>query len=317
MDIGFIGLGDMGRPMSLNLIKAGHRLTVHDIDRDGRGAIELLEAGATWGQTSRETAQGAEIVFTSLPGPQQVEAVALGEDGILVGASKGSVYIDLTTNSPTLMQRVHRIFGEHGIDVLDSPVSQGHRDAKYKGTLTMMVGGDKAVFDRVWPVLDVIGHDHIVYCGESGTGAICKLVNNLVMFTTPAPMIEALTLGVKAGVPVEKLTEVMMQSSGRNPGVDRFRAGMDRPRTYHGEDIVSMYIAQKDVRLATDLARELDVPMDIGNLVEQKLTEAIVRGWGSHSVAARFRLEEERTGVDLRSEAQRKADEEGQSGERA
>ena len=310
MNIGFIGLGSMGRPMSLNLIRAGHRLTVHDIDRDGLGATDLLKAEAKWADTPKDAACGNEIVFTSLPGPREVEAVALGEDNILEGIARGAVFIDLTTNSPSVVRRIQKLYGERGVHVLDAPVSQGTRRAKYDGTLTVMVGGDRAVYERVEPVLDVLGHGHLVYCGESGAGATCKIVNNLMLFTIQSALLEALSLGTKAGVPVETLTEVMSQSSGQSLVVDGFRGSLDAPRSFEHRDSFSLILARKDVRLATELGRELDVPMEISNIVEQRFTEAVARGLGSRSANGYMTIQEERANVDLRSKAQRKADEE-------
>lgn len=311
MNIGFIGLGSMGRPMSLNLVKAGHSLHVHDIDRDGKGARELRESGARWADSPREAAQNSEIIFTSLPGPKEVEAVALGEDSILEGAAPGSVYIDLTTNSPTLMRKICKTYAEKGVHVLDAPVSQGSRNAKYEGTLTIMVGGDRAVFEKVKPVLEVIGRGHLVYCGESGAGAICKIVNNLMLFIISTGLAEALTLGVKAGVPVETLAEVISQSSGKSLVGDGFLRGLNEPRNFDNPDSFSLVLARKDVRLATDLGRELDIPLEIANVVEQKLTEAVARGWGRKTSQIHLLLQEEKAGVTLLSKEQKKLQQPG------
>jgi 3-hydroxyisobutyrate dehydrogenase len=284
MDIGFIGLGSMGRPMSLNLVKAGHRLKVHDIDRDGLGARELLESGATWANSPKESAQGSEIIFTSLPGPVEIEAVALGDDGIFEGASKGSVYIDLSSNSPTLMRKIYKVFKEKGVDVLDSPVSENSDTAKFDGTLTIMVGGDKAVFDRVTPILDAIGHDHLMYIGESGAGAISKIVNNYMVYVIHAGMAETITLGVKAGVPMETLAQVIASSSGRSLVGDDLLNTVSKSQVSEAPGGFPLWIGRKDIRLATELARQLDVPMEIGNLVEQRYTEWMARGWRDHPI---------------------------------
>lgn len=308
MNIGFIGLGSMGRPMSLNLVKAGHTLTVHDIRRDGRGAVELLEAGARWADTPKDASRGTEIIFTSLPGPREVEAVAFGEGSILEGASRGAIYIDLTTNSPTLMRKIHKAYRERGVAVLDAPVSQGSARAKYEGTLTIMVGGDRAVFERAKPVLEAIGRDHLIYCGEAGAGAICKIVNNLALFGVITSLNESLALGVRAGVPVETLLDVICQSSGKSGVADGLRNNLDKPRNFDNPDAFSLLLARKDVRLATELGRELDIPMEIANLVEQKLTEAVARGWGSRTSGVLTLVQEERANVDLRSRAQRELD---------
>lgn len=307
MNIGFVGLGSMGAPMATNLVKAGHSVRVHDIDRDGRGARDLREAGALWADAPRDAAAGAEVTFTSLPGPKEVEAVALGEDGVIEGADRGSVYVDLTTSSPTLARKIYKAYRERGVAALDAPVSQGSARAKYEGTLTIMVGGDQAVFERVKPTLDIIGRGHLIYCGGPGSGSICKIVNNLMLFTISTGLVEALTLGVKAGVPVETLAMVIAQSSGKSRTGDGILESLDKPRKFEreGPDGFSLLGTRKDVRLATDLGRELDVPLEIANMVEQKLTEAVARGWGHRMSGVHTLIQEEKAGVNLSSEKQR------------
>ena len=150
MKLGFIGTGNMGNPMAANLIKAGHQLTVHDLRREA--ATNLLEMGASWVDSSKEAVQGNEAVFTSLPVPRDVEAVVLGENGTLEGASSGTVFFDLSTNSPTMVRRLHEECAARGVTLLDSPVSGGVYGAA-AGTLAVMVGGDKAMYDRFKPTL--------------------------------------------------------------------------------------------------------------------------------------------------------------------
>ena len=154
MDIGFIGVGNMGFGMANNIIKGGHALIVHDVRRDA--ASPLLEQGATWAETPQQVAAQSEITFTSLPGPPEVEAVALGDTGILAGCRPGSVYIDLSTNAPSLVRRLHAILQEQGVHMLDAPVSGGVVGAR-TGLLAVMVGGDEAIYNRMKPTLDAIG----------------------------------------------------------------------------------------------------------------------------------------------------------------
>ena len=294
--------------MATNLLKAGHRVRVHDVDRDGGGARALREAGALWAHAPREAAAGADVTFTSLPGPKEVEAVTLGEDGVIEGAVRGSVYVDLTTSSPSLARKIYEAYKERDVEALDAPVSQGSPRAKYEGTLTVMVGGDPAAFERAKPLLEIIGRGHLIYCGGPGSGAICKIVNNLVLFTISTGLVEALTLGVKAGVPVDTLARVIAQSSGRSRTADGFLESLEKPRKFErdGPDGFSLLGTRKDVRLATDLGRELDVPLEIANMVEQKLTEAVARGWGHRMSGVHTLIQEEKAGVDLSSEKQRR-----------
>ena len=212
MNVGFIGCGNMGNPMASNLIKAGHQLTIHDLRREA--ATNLLEMGAVWADNPKDVVTGNEVVFTSLPVPRDVEAVVMGENGILEGAGPSTIYMDLSTNSPTTIRRIHDLCGEKGVAVLDAPVSGGVYGAA-AGTLAVMVGGDKAIYDRMKPTLDAIG-SHVVYCGPIGNGMVCKICNNLLSMGIGTLMAESLTLGVKAGVDLAVLADVIVNSSGGN-----------------------------------------------------------------------------------------------------
>ena len=294
MNLGFIGLGNMGNPMASNLIKAGHKVTVHDLRRES--ATNLLEMGADWADTPKDTVPGNEIVFTSLPGPRAVDAVVLGESGVLEGATEGSIYVDLSTNSPNAIRRVHEICAERNVIVMDAPVSGGVTGAT-AGTLALMVGGDEAVFDRIKPALDAIG-SHVVYCGAIGAGMIVKLCNNLVSMGNGVLLAEALTLGVKAGVGLAVLADVMSNSSGASYRLtSSFYKSLFKGNTKPG---FATARAAKDVRLATDLGRELGIPMDLSNLVDQRHVEALFRGWGPLDSIVVAYLQEEKAGVQLR-----------------
>jgi 3-hydroxyisobutyrate dehydrogenase len=294
MKIGFIGVGNMGNPMATNLIKAGHQLTVHDIRPEA--ATNLLEMGANWADTPKATVPGNEVVFTSLPMPRHVEAVVLGENGVLEGAKRGSIYVDLSTNSPTVIRRIHQTCAEKGVIVLDAPVSGGVYGAA-AGTLAVMVGGDEKIFRRVKPALDAIGR-HVVYCGPIGNGMVCKICNNLLSMGTGVLLAEALTLGVKAGVDLATLADVIANSSG---GCKRITEKFPR-FLFKGnfEPGFATALAAKDVRLATDLGREYGIPMDLSNLIDQRHVEALHRGWGPEDSDAVSRIQEEKAGVQLR-----------------
>ena len=294
MKVGFIGTGNMGNSMAGNLIKAGYKLTVHDLRREA--ATNLLEMGADWADSPKDVVPGSEIVFTSLPGPREVDAVVLGDNGVLEGASEGSIYVDLSTNSPTAIRRIHQVCADRKVIVLDAPVSGGVYGAA-AGTLAVMVGGDEAVFNRVKPALDAIG-SHVVYCGPIGAGMIVKICNNLVSMGTGVLLAEALTLGVKAGVDLAVLADVMANSSGSCRRLtEKFSRFLFKGNTEPG---FATSLAAKDVRLATDLGRELGIPMDVSNIVDQRHVEALVRGWGAQDSDAVARLQEEKAGVQLR-----------------
>jgi 3-hydroxyisobutyrate dehydrogenase-like beta-hydroxyacid dehydrogenase len=161
MRVGFIGLGNMGGPMAKHILDAGHTLTVYDVRKEA--ASMHLQGGAQWADSPMAVAVASEMVFTSLPGPKRVEAVALGEGGILQGAAPGTVYIDLSTNSPTLIRRICEVYKEKKLHVLDAPVSGGPMSAQ-QAPLAVMIGGDRAVYDQVEPVLDAIGN-RVSYIG--------------------------------------------------------------------------------------------------------------------------------------------------------
>ena len=297
MRIGFIGLGNMGGPMALNLIKAGHTLVVYDVRRES--AKPHLAAGATWADGPKDVARAGELILTSLPGPAEVEAVALGPSGILEGAQPGSIYADLSTNSPTVMRKIHAAFKAKGVHVLDSPVSGGVVGAK-RGSLQVMIGGEEGVYNEVKGVLGAIGNN-VGYMGAIGSGTIAKLVHNMISILSRSLVAEGFTLGVKAGVKPEALLEAIR---GASYGQGLILSHMIPDVVFKGEfDTVrfALKLARKDVGLATALAREYDVPMPMAAVGEQILIEAMARGWGDRDSTSPWELQEEAARVKVRS----------------
>ena len=300
MQIGFIGLGTMGASMAANLQKAGHRLVVNDIRR--AAAEPHLAAGAVWAGTPRQVAEAAEVVFTSLPGPPEVEGVALGAEGLLVGMRPGGAYFDLSTNSPTVVRRIHAAFVARGVTMLDAPVSGGPRGAK-TGRLALWVGGDPAVFERHKPLLDAIG-DQARHVGPIGAGTVAKLVHNCAGYALQCVLAEVFTLGVKGGVEPLALFEAVRQGAiGRRRTfdglVDQFLPGVYEPPAF------ALRLAHKDVTLATALARELGVPMRLSGLALEELTEALNRGWAERDSRVAMLLQQERAGVTIKVDRDR------------
>lgn len=295
MKIGFIGLGTMGRHMASNLITAGHELVVHDVRRDA--AAPHRKAGARWADSPREVAEAAALVFTSLPGPPEVEAVALGPQGLLAGLAAGKVYFDLTTNAPALVRRIHNVFQARGIHMLDAPVSGGPRGAETR-RLALWVGGDEGVFTRYKPVLEAIG-DHPHYVGPIGAGSIAKLVHNCAGYVIQTALAEVFTMGVKAGVDPLALWKAVRQGAvGRRRTFDRladhFLPGTFDPAAF------ALRLAHKDVTLAIALGREHNVPMPLAGITLAEMTEALTRGWGERDSRVAMLLQEERAGVEIR-----------------
>ncbi len=295
MNVGFIGLGTMGASMAYNCLQGGNDMVVHDIRREA--ATRHLEAGAVWADSPREVAEASEIVFTSLPGPTEVEAVGLGEDGILQGLSENKVYFDLSTSTPGLIRRIHEEAAARGIHVLDAPVSGGPRGAR-SGNLAIWVGGDKDVFDRCKPVLDSIG-DKAYYVGPIGCGAIAKLVHNCTGYIVQAALAEVFTMGVKAGVEPLALWQAVRKGAQGRRGTFEGLAEHLLPGKFDPPDF-ALRLARKDVDLAVSVGREYDVPMRLAQLTLQEMTEAINRGWGGRDSRVAMLLQEERAGVEVR-----------------
>ena len=294
MRVGFIGLGTMGASMASNLQKAGHELCVNDLRRDA--AAPHIAAGAAWKDTPRQVAENVEVVFTSLPGPPEVEAVATGADGLIHGMAKGAACFDLSTNSPALVRRLHAVFKEKGLHLLDAPVSGGPKGARTR-KLALWVGGDRAVYDRFKPVLDAIG-DQPYYVGPIGAGSVAKLVHNCAGYAVQTALAEVFTMGVKAGVdPLELWKAVRQGAGGRRRTfdglVDQFLPGTFDPPAF------TLKLAHKDVTLATTLGRELGVPMRVANLTLEEMTEALNRGWAQRDSRVAMLLQEERAGVQI------------------
>ena len=295
MKVGFIGLGTMGASMAYNCLQGGNEMVVHDIRREA--ATRHLEAGADWADSPREVAEASEIVFTSLPGPTEVEAVGLGEDGILEGMSEGKVYFDLSTSTPTLIRRIHEQAAARGIHVLDAPVSGGPRGAASRN-LAIWVGGDQDVFDRCKPVLDSIG-DKAYYVGPIGCGAIAKLVHNCTGYIVQAALAEVFTMGVKAGVEPLALWQAVRKGAQGRRGTFEGLAEHLLPGKFDPPDF-ALRLARKDVDLAVGVGREYDVPMRLAQLTLQEMTEALNRGWGHRDSRVAMLLQEERAGVEVR-----------------
>ena len=303
MNIGFIGIGRMGRFMARNLAEGGHNLTVFDTHRET--AEELLSqvalnpdsiGGASWADSPGAVAAASQVVFTALPRPQDVEAVALGDSGILSGAAPGSAYFDLSTTDPDTIHRIAAAAKPNGVHVLDAPVSGGVTGAE-QATLCIMVGGDRSVYTSYKPVLELIG-EKVLYCGEQGMGAVCKIVNNLINLGNYVLVSEALTLGLKAGAETETMFEAISHSSGNTECMQEFPASLFQGNFEPG---FKLDLGAKDVSLATEMGRQLRLPMELANIIEQRFTEARNRGWGELASVSVAQLQEERADVKIRA----------------
>ncbi len=296
MKVAFIGIGTMGSWMALNAMKTGCDMTVNDLRKEA--AKPHLAAGAKWADTPAEAARDADVVFTSLPKPADMEKVGLGENGLLGAMRPGTAWFDLTTNSQSTVRRVAARFAEKGIHVLDAPVSGGPPGAK-SGKLALYVGGDKAVFDRHIDLLKSIG-DQSMHIGPIGAGIAAKLAHNCASFTIRMAFAEIFTLGVKAGVEPMSLWHAIRQgATGRRRTFDgmgdQFLIDKYEPPAF------ALDLACKDMMLALELAKELDVPMAMAELAYADMNEAVRRGWAKQDSRAPMKLQKERAGVEFKS----------------
>jgi 3-hydroxyisobutyrate dehydrogenase-like beta-hydroxyacid dehydrogenase len=293
MQVGFIGLGMMGKGMAANLQKAGYKLVVHDLSR--QAASHALNAGASWADSPRAVAEQCDVVFTSLPAPPDVDAVAIGTNGLIEGMSAGKAFFDLSTNAVAGVRALAAKFAEKGAHMLDAPVSGGPSGAA-SGKMAIWVGGDKASFDKYKKVLDAMG-DQARYIGPIGAGSIAKLVHNCTSAFMNAGLAEVFSMGVKAGVEPLALWEAVRQgATGRRRAFDRL-ADKFLPGTYDPPSF-ALRLLHKDVSLACQLVREVGVPMRVANLVLQEMTEAMARGWGTRDSSSYMLLQQERAGIE-------------------
>ncbi len=300
MKVGFIGLGSMGRGMALNLLKAEIDLVV--FDTNDAAVRAMVEAGAASAASVGELARQVDVVFTSLPGPVQIEEVVLGPDGIVQNMRSGLALFDLSTSSLALARRMCEAFEKKGGAMLDAPISGGPAGAA-SGQLAIWVGGDKEVYDRHLKLLQLIGNG-VRHLGPIGAGIVTKLVHNMACGSVLLAMSEAFSVASKAGVDPLTLWEALSQGSlGRQTAptmlVNQFLPGKFEPAAF------ALRLAHKDMTLATGLGKELGVPLRLANLTLEEMTEALGRGMGEQDMRAFLKLQLERAGVQIAVEPER------------
>jgi 3-hydroxyisobutyrate dehydrogenase len=292
MKVGFIGLGRMGTGMALNLRRADYDLIVFDARHES--AQPLLAAGAMLATSVADLAKSVDVVFTSLPGPVEMKAVA---QVLAESMRSGSVWFDLTTNSPAVVREVCASFAEKNIAVLDAPVSGGPSGAA-SGKLAIYVGGDRDVFDQHRKLLDAIG-DEVMYVGVIGAGNSAKLVHNAASFALRLMLAEVFTLGVKAGVEPAALWHAMRQGGqGRSRTFDRI-ADKYLVDNYEPASF-TVRLAHKDLGLSLELAKQLGVPMAYIQATYNEFDEALQRGWGERDSRTPMAMQNERAGVVIK-----------------
>jgi 3-hydroxyisobutyrate dehydrogenase len=299
MQVGFIGIGVMGRPMALNLLKAEHHVTIFARHPDKGEVQEVLQAGAKLAPSPRAVAMVSDIVITMLPNSPEVEEVVTGEQGILAGARKGLILIDMSTIAPATSRKLGASAASKGAHFLDAPVSGGSQGA-VNGTLTIMVGGEQEIFEQARPVLEAMGKpENIFYVGPQGAGEIVKLVNNILVGTIAASIAESFVLGVKAGVDVETMAKIIGVSAGAS-----WQLSAQFPlRAFNGSFQPGFMtdLLHKDLGLALDLAAENQTSLPMTALSRQLYEMARAAGYGREDYTSLLKVLERMVGVEVRS----------------
>lgn len=292
--VAFIGLGKMGKPMAANLVRAGFAVTVVPHRRREPGD-ELQALGATLASTPKEAAAGAAFAITMLPDSPQVEAVTLGPDGILEGASPGLLLIDMSTIAPRAVHRIAERLESRGCRMLDAPVSGGPARAQ-NGTLTIMVGGEAADVQRARPVLEALG-SRIAHVGPLGSGQVAKICNNLLGAIIMAANCEALALAVKCGLKADALRELILASSGSNWLLEHHVPhNVLRDRYEPG---FALRLMSKDLRLAEELATQAGLPIFLGTLARQLYRMAEGLGYSEQDFSCVAQLYQQAANVTI------------------
>ena len=289
----FVGVGNMGNPMAANLIKAGYALTVFDLVRDK--ALNLLDLGAHWANSLPEAVAQADVIMASLPGPEQVRQVMLGDQGVLAHARPGCTVIDTSTSAVDLVRELVAVGKARGVDFLEAPVTNAV-DFAALGRLSIFVGGDAACFERHRPIFEVIG-EKIFHVGEPGNGATIKLLTNLLWFVSAAAIGEGLMLGAKAGIPLPTVWEAIKSSAGNS-----WVAEHDVPSIFagHYDPSFSLALCCKDLRLVNEIAHAQGYSLKMGEMAQSLFQEALQTYGADAAELHVVKLLEERVGLLLR-----------------
>ena len=295
MNIGFIGLGIMGRPMALNLINAGHSVWVHA--RRPAMMTPLTDAGATACNTSAEVASNTDIIFICVSDTQDVEQVILGDEGILKSINKDSVVVDMSTISPSATRKLATQLTEHNVHMLDAPVSGGEQGA-IDGALSIMVGGDKEIFNRVLPLFEVMGKN-IVHIGDNGAGQVTKACNQVLIGQTIAAIGEAYILASASGVDPAKVRQALL---GGFAGSRALESHGQRMLDRNFKPGFKARLHQKDMRIAMEAAHELGIALPGAAVVTNYLNAVVGHGNGENDSISILELQEQLSGITVNKE---------------
>lgn len=290
-NLGFVGLGTMGGPMAKRLLNAGH--TVTGYNRTKSRAEWLMDLGMRWGETPRAVAEAADVTITMLANTEALQAVTGGPDGILAGLKPGSIYIDMSTVSPAASQELASQVADKGARMLDAPVS-GSAVTLEAGQLSIMVGGERETFEKARPVLQDIGPT-VNYVGKNGLAVMMKVATNLSLPVQILSFCESILLAEKSGIPRETAVEVLLNSVVASPALKyRVPLILEPPE----QPLFDVNMIQKDLLLALEMGRELQVPLPTTALTNQWLTAARGMGLADQDFAVLFKVLATLAGVD-------------------
>lgn len=284
--VGFIGLGIMGKPMAKNLMQAGYELAVHN--RSPEKAQELAREGATAAESPREVAGQSDIIITMLPDSPDVREILIGEGGVLEGIEEGALVVDMSTISPVVTEELAAAIGEKGASMLDAPVSGGDVGA-IEGTLSIMVGGSEADFERAKPLFEVMGKT-VTHVGQTGAGQVTKACNQIVAALTIEAVSEALVLGSKGGVAPEKILDVLSGGLAYNKIMEVKR---EKLLSHAFEPGFRAELHHKDLGIALAAGREYGVALPVTAIVDQMLLSMKRKGWGGEDHSALLKVIED------------------------
>lgn len=294
--IGFIGLGIMGKPMAKNLIKAGYKLIVHS--RSKAPVKELVQQGATEATLPKEVARLSDVVITMLPDSSDVELVVLGDNGVLRGARKGLILIDMSSIAPLVSKKIAQEADKMGVEMLDAPVSGGEIGA-IEGTLAIMVGGKQHIFDRCLEILQVMGKS-VVRVGDVGAGGFAKLANQIIVALNIAAVSEAFVLAQKAELDPQILFQAIKSGlAGSNAMNSKVPKILER----NFDPGFKIKLHYKDIKNVLTTARDLNVPLPLTSLIQQILATLIVDQKGELDHSAIVNFEEKLAHVEVRKKS--------------
>ena len=293
--IGFVGLGIMGRPMARNLLKAGYPLVVFDLNKDAME--DLVKAGALTARSSKEVAERADVIITMLPDSPEVKEVILGKDGVIEGVRRDSVVIDMSSINPLVTQEIARALNGKGVKMLDAPVSGGETGA-IQGTLAIMVGGEKKVFEDSLEIFRAMGKN-TVHVGEIGAGGYVKLVNQIIVALNIASVGEAFCLGVKAGLDPQVIYQAIRGGLAGSQVLET-KAPMIFGRNFKPGFKIKLH--QKDLQNALSTAKDLGVPLPLSSFVQQIFVSLLTEGRGDEDHSALATFFEKMAKVEIKSE---------------